>query len=123
MKKYRHSIISIFIFSILIGYLTLTNKVPYYISILYGIISLVTFFIYKVDKSAAEKGRWRISENTLHLLSVLGGWPGAMLGQQVFNHKTKKTSFQVIFWLSVLLNIGTLTFLGIYASSVLNQLY
>ncbi|WP_309227319.1 DUF1294 domain-containing protein [Zooshikella harenae] len=83
----------------------------------------MTFFIYKVDKSAAEKGRWRISENTLHLLSVLGGWPGAMLGQQVFNHKTKKTSFQVIFWLSVLLNIGTLTFLGIYASSVLNQLY
>ncbi|MGI0118493.1 DUF1294 domain-containing protein [Zooshikella sp. RANM57] len=118
MKKYRRSIITICIFGIFIGYLIFAHKVSYYISILYAILSLVAFFMYKVDKSAAEKGSWRISENTLQLLSILGGWPGAMLGQQVFNHKTKKKPFQVVFWFSILLNITVLILFSIYSHQI-----
>ncbi len=40
----------------------------------------------------------------LHLLELLGGWPGAFLAQQVFRHKTRKLSFQLVFWGIVLLH-------------------
>ncbi|WP_443082025.1 DUF1294 domain-containing protein [Synechococcus sp. BA-132 BA5] len=43
-------------------------------------LSFLTFLVYAVDKSAAINGRWRTPEKTLHLLSVGGGWPGALLG-------------------------------------------
>ena len=46
-------------------------------------LSLLTFLAYAVDKSAAINGRWRTPEKTLHLLSVSGGWPGALLAQQL----------------------------------------
>ncbi|MCP5079858.1 MAG: DUF1294 domain-containing protein, partial [Psychromonas sp.] len=62
------------------------------------------FIMYAVDKSAAKRGAWRTQESTLHLLSVVGGWPGALVAQQKFRHKTRKLSFQMIFWVTVLLN-------------------
>jgi len=48
--------------------------------------------------------QWRTGEGTLILLGVLGGWPGAIVAQQLFHHKTKKRSFQIAFWLTVLLH-------------------
>lgn len=69
-------------------------------------LSLLAFLAYVYDKSAAVSGRWRISEQTLHVFSVAGGWPGALLAQQLLRHKTSKKSFVYTFWLTVLLNIG-----------------
>ncbi|WP_024868176.1 DUF1294 domain-containing protein [Pseudoxanthomonas suwonensis] len=57
-----------------------------------------------LDKHAARHGRWRIPESTLHLLELLGGWPGAAAAQQVLRHKTRKLSYRVGFWLAVLAN-------------------
>jgi uncharacterized membrane protein YsdA (DUF1294 family) len=71
----------------------------------YGLLSLITFCLYGLDKSAARRGNLRVQESTLHFLSLFGGWPGAMIGQKVFRHKTKKRRFRAIFWLTVLLNI------------------
>ncbi len=71
-------------------------------------LSLVTFLIYFKDKSAAQKGRWRTPEATLHLLALIGGWPGALIAQRMFRHKTRKTSFQVVFWITVILNVAVL---------------
>ena len=48
----------------------------------------------------------RTSESTLHSVDLLGGWPGALIAQQQFRHKTVKTSFQQIFWVTVLVNIA-----------------
>ena len=45
--------------------------------------SLVTFAAYALDKSAAQKGQWRTRESTLHLLGLIGGWPGALIAQRV----------------------------------------
>lgn len=42
----------------------------------------------------AERGRWRTPENTLHVAELLGGWPGALVAQQLFRHKTRKISYQ-----------------------------
>ena len=33
------------------------------------------------------------------------GWPGALLAQQVLRHKTSKTSFIAVFWLTILVNV------------------
>lgn len=56
------------------------------------------------DKHKARADQWRIPENVLHALELAGGWPGALLAQQVFRHKTRKLSFQLVFWIIVLLH-------------------
>jgi uncharacterized membrane protein YsdA (DUF1294 family)/cold shock CspA family protein len=69
---------------------------------LYPVASLVSFLQYWSDKNSAQKGRWRTPENTLQVTALLGGWPGALLAQQVFRHKTRKLQFQLPFWLIIL---------------------
>jgi uncharacterized membrane protein YsdA (DUF1294 family) len=71
---------------------------------LYAFMSALAFLSYGKDKAAAERGERRTPENTLHALALFGGWPGALAGQRVFHHKTKKTSFQVVFWCTVFIN-------------------
>lgn len=66
-------------------------------------VSLLTFLAYRSDKRRAEAGEWRIAESTLHLAELAGGWPGAFLAQRTFRHKTSKESYQVVFWIIVLL--------------------
>jgi len=68
--------------------------------------SLLTFMVYALDKSAAKAGRWRVSERTLHLLALFGGWPGALLAQQWLRHKTSKPGFIAMFWLTVWVNVA-----------------
>ncbi|MDP0561987.1 MAG: DUF1294 domain-containing protein [Candidatus Endonucleobacter sp. (ex Gigantidas childressi)] len=75
------------------------------------VASLLTFLIYAIDKSAAKRGGWRIKESTLHVLSLIGGWPGAAIAQQKLRHKSKKDSFCIIFWVTVAINIGIFTWL------------
>ena len=71
------------------------------VAIIFG-ISLLAFAAQWIDKYRAEAARWRLPENVLHLLELLGGWPGAFLAQRIFRHKTAKISYQLIFWLIVL---------------------
>ena len=77
----------------------------------YALISAVSFILYAVDKSAAKRGALRISETTLHLSELFGGWPGALIAQRVFRHKTRKQPFQLIFWAAVAVNTGALIWL------------
>jgi uncharacterized membrane protein YsdA (DUF1294 family)/cold shock CspA family protein len=67
-------------------------------------LSCLTAAAYAIDKRAARLGLWRIPESQLHLLELLGGWPGAILAQRLLRHKTRKTAYQVLFWLAVLGN-------------------
>lgn len=84
---------------------------PAWVASLYGVLSLITFFAYWKDKAAAQAGRWRTPESTLHALALLGGWPGAIFAQQWLRHKSSKSGFQVVFWLTVLLNVAALVWL------------
>jgi uncharacterized membrane protein YsdA (DUF1294 family) len=70
----------------------------------YGVVSVLAFFLYWGDKRKARADTWRTPENILHAVELAGGWPGALLAQQVFRHKTRKVSFQLLFWLIVLLH-------------------
>lgn len=71
---------------------------------IYGLASLLAFGLYGFDKRRARLGGSRVPEARLHLVELLGGWPGAWIGQRVFHHKTRKTSFRIVFWLIVLLH-------------------
>ena len=68
---------------------------PFVVAGSYIGLSAVTFVRYALDKSAANNDRWRTPENTLHLLGLLGGWPGALVAQGQLRHKSKKTSFRI----------------------------
>lgn len=70
----------------------------------YLLLSLISFAQYWHDKRCAQSGRWRTPENSLHVTELLGGWPGALLAQQLLRHKTRKLSFQLVFWAIVLLH-------------------
>jgi len=87
-------------------------KVPIEVAFVYIIASLITFFFYWIDKSSAGTKSSRVSEQTLIFLGLLCGWPGAIVAQQLFRHKTIKRSFQIMFWLSVAFNIGVFVFLN-----------
>ncbi|EQL40786.1 cold-shock protein [Pseudomonas aeruginosa VRFPA03] len=70
----------------------------------YPLASLLAFALYWQDKRSAARGDWRTPEVRLHLFELLGGWPGALVAQQAFRHKTRKLSFQLVFWGIVLLH-------------------
>ena len=64
------------------------------ISIIIVIINIVTFIIYGIDKYKAKKGKWRIPENSLLGLAIIGGSIGAYLGMRVWHHKTMHLKFK-----------------------------
>ena len=61
-------------------------------------ISAATLWLYWHDKRRAEENGWRISESTLHLAELFGGWPVAILAQRTLRHKSAKRSYQARFW-------------------------
>ena len=85
------------------GVISKMNNILLLIAI-YFVMSLLTFLIYAWDKRAAQKGNWRTKESTLHLLSLIGGWPGALIAQNRLRHKSKKQPFKTIFWITVFSN-------------------
>jgi len=66
-------------------------------------ISLVAYVTYAQDKQRARKQLWRYSEWDLHLVDLLGGWPGGFLAQRKLRHKCRKFRFQFWFWFTVAL--------------------
>jgi uncharacterized membrane protein YsdA (DUF1294 family) len=83
-------------------------ELPAFVLWAYVGAGVVAFVAYAADKSAAAGGRRRVPESTLHVLAGLGGWPGALVAQQIFRHKTRKAAFQVVFWLTVAAHCGAL---------------
>lgn len=90
---------------------TFARKLPLALLGLYFAASAIAFVAYALDKSAARNGQWRTQESTLHLFALIGGWPGALAAQNLLRHKSKKHTFQAIFWLTVCINCGVLGWL------------
>lgn len=68
--------------------------------------SLLTMAAYAIDKHRAIHARRRTPERTLHTLSLLGGWPGALIAMRLFKHKRRKAAFVRVFWLTVFVNLA-----------------
>ena len=88
--------------------LALQALLPPIAAIVYLAASVAAVIAYAIAKSAATRGQWRTSEATLHLIALLGGWPGALIAQQLLHHKSRKPSFQFVFWATVVANCGAL---------------
>jgi uncharacterized membrane protein YsdA (DUF1294 family) len=71
--------------------------------------SIVTFAVYVLDKLSAKSNLWRIREEALHLMSLLGGFAGAALGLVVAQHKFRKGIFIAVILLSALLHFGLIS--------------
>lgn len=69
------------------------------------VMSVVAFAAFGIDKRRARLDKNRIPEKRLHLYALLGGWPGALLGQRWFRHKTIKLSFRFVLWLIVAVHV------------------
>ncbi|MEO1525699.1 MAG: DUF1294 domain-containing protein [Planctomycetota bacterium] len=69
------------------------------------IASLISFFAYGWDKFRAKRDGRRLSERTLHLIDVFGGWPGGLLARRTFRHKTVKRSYIILFWITVVVHL------------------
>jgi uncharacterized membrane protein YsdA (DUF1294 family)/cold shock CspA family protein len=104
------SITRLFLIMIAVGFIAIvgwsvsTYNIPIQILYLYLVASVFTFLVYAKDKWAARTDRWRTKESTLHTLAFVGGWPGALIAQQVLRHKSRKNAFQFMFWTTVVLN-------------------
>lgn len=70
----------------------------------YPLASLVSLLLYWQDKQQARTQAWRTPEKVLHASELCGGWPGALVAQQLFRHKTRKVSYQATFWGIVMLH-------------------
>ena len=68
-------------------------------------INLIAFLAFGWDKRQAERDGSRIAERTLIGLALFGGALGALIGQQVFRHKTKKQPFRTLLWLAAVINL------------------
>ena len=110
-KPSRGPLILAAAFLLFVAVLVVARKLPTAVLAAYVVASGVAFFAYALDKSAAKRGTWRTHESTLHLLSVIGGWPGAVLAQRLLHHKSRKHSFLNMFWATVALNCIALVWL------------
>jgi len=98
-------------FFVLLAALVIGTRLPDYVFFYYVLASVITYLMYYADKTSARIDGHRISEKKLHLLAALGGWPGAMVAQQVLRHKSMKASFRKAFWVTVAINCGLLLWL------------
>ena len=103
-------------FSLLLLYSVYWQQLPGSIGLLYLFASVLTYIAYGRDKSAAIKGQWRTKETTLQLFSLFGGWPGAIVAQGRLRHKSRKLSFQIVFWL--MLSVNLTVFIVYYSDRV-----
>lgn len=87
------------------GFSIWSGQVPFYVASLYLAASVIAAGYYIVDKYAAGKGGRRVPENTLLSIGLCCGWPGAYLAQRLVRHKTSKSSFQLLFGLTVMVNV------------------
>ena len=103
---HRTNILLLFALLLLVFVATMVfaGRLPYAVLWLYLGASLIAFVAYALDKSAAIHARRRTEESTLHLLGLIGGWPGALAAQQLLRHKSSKASFQGVFLVTVAVN-------------------
>src|SRR5690606_27531583 len=91
--------------------LAVMNKLSWLVVAWYVILGVITYSMYAKDKAAAQSGDWRTPESTLHLLSTLGGWVGAMVAQTYLRHKLQKPEFRITYYLTVIINLAGLLFI------------
>lgn len=81
------------------------------IIIYFIVINLLGFLMMYIDKKKAIKGKWRISEKSLFIVTLLGGGIGTNVGMNMFRHKTKKMRFSIGFPTILIVEIALIIYL------------
>lgn len=105
LKNPSHALFANPFFFVLCGAVAYFLRPPGVVALVYLGLSVLTFVVYAADKSAVRRSASRTPESTLHALVRFGGWPEALLAQRLPQHKSSKTPFRAIFWISVVLNV------------------
>jgi uncharacterized membrane protein YsdA (DUF1294 family) len=95
-----------------ITFAAFSGLIPFFVLAVYAVASVIAYSAYKADKESAIAKQWRTRESFLHLLELLGGWPGALVAQWQFRHKNRKAAYQFTFWCIVAINVGALGWAG-----------
>ena len=90
--------------------LEVLDQLPVILLAGYGLLSAVAFLTYRADKSAAQKGRWRTPESTLHVIDLMGGWPGALVARRLFRHRDQ-AAIPHHLWATVTVNCAALAWI------------
>lgn len=104
-------------FLLVLAAAALMQWLPWWLACYYLLCSVLTFIVYAWDKRASIQGQWRTPELRLQLFGLLGGWPGALLAQQILRHKSAKHSFLWLFSLMVVLNLSAFFWLMLASSA------
>lgn len=99
------------VFLALVAGLALLDRLPLAVPAASLVLSLMSFWLYASDKSAAQRHARRVPESTLHLIDLLGGWPGGLVARHAYRHKTRKQPFRTVFWCTVVANVAALGWL------------
>ena len=99
------------IYIVLVAILSFMHVLPTYSFMFIALMNVLNYWLYAQDKEAAQLGNRRVPEQTLHVISFLGGWPAAWLAQQKLRHKTQKQPFRKIYFCTIVLNILLLLWL------------
>jgi uncharacterized membrane protein YsdA (DUF1294 family) len=77
---------------------------------------VATFLLFGFDKLQSQARGFRIPERILYLATFFGGSIGTIAGMYLFRHKTRKSSFQLIVWVLILVHVlfvvGVIQYLG-----------
>ena len=99
------------VYIVIVALLSFIHVLPAYSFIFIALMNVLSYWFYAQDKEAAQLGNRRVPEQTLHIISFLGGWPAAGLAQQKLRHKTQKQPFRKIYFCTIVLNIFLLLWL------------
>ncbi|MEL0640789.1 DUF1294 domain-containing protein [Pseudoalteromonas aliena] len=111
IKKILITLSLLYLVAIWLAYLVqyLPVYIPIYVPSYISVLSAITFLMYAWDKRQAKQSTHkkvnRTPEKTLQLLSLFGGWPGALIAQQWLRHKSQKRRFIVALWLCIVVNV------------------
>lgn len=99
------------VYIVAVAILSFTHLLPAYSFMFITLMNVLSYWLYAQDKEAVQLGNRRVPEQTLHIISFLGGWPAAWLAQQKLRHKTQKQPFRKIYFCSIVFNILLLLWL------------
>jgi uncharacterized membrane protein YsdA (DUF1294 family) len=78
------------------------RNIDSFVAVWFTVLNAATFIAFGFDKWRASRSKRRVSEFSLVLLGALGGWPGGLLGLNVFRHKTAKLTFKLKYALALI---------------------
>lgn len=99
--------------TLLILYAIGAGRAPVWLGLLYAAMGAGSALLYRFDKLYALTGKYRVSENNLHVVDMAFGIIGGLAAQEVYRHKTVKPRFVATTWAIALmhtLGLATLAF-------------